>query len=298
MANYESESEYEDANDIEKYAHTSEKFLRYKKSTLELRSPKLKDIHCEYYYLENQNVKKFCKQIKTYGSNLKIDINHVEKLYIDLLQDQEPYFVNHIAIVEYNQYEVDNIENLLEVIDGHHRILALQKLFENDPNFKISIWIRLHYSDHPESQLTRKLFRKYNSLKPFIVDINVSEISSDIIQALNKKFSDGVYIPIKDDKYVRRPSICKSNINNVIQKQLEKLKKNEKLNIDLDINKIIEKFAHYNTLFSSKPIEWFNDNLNEFNDREISSNMYKIANTNKFYLGLIDLDVLVKKCIF
>ena len=236
-----SDSEYEDAKDsITTFTNKSDKFLNYKKKLLGI--SKKSDPYCEYYYLQNEKVKHFCKNINTYGLNLKIDEKHVEQLYIDILTDPDPYLVHHIAIIEYNQYEVDDFENLIQVIDGHHRILALSKLFENDPHFKINIWIGLHISDNPESLKTRKLFRKYNSLKPFIVDINISEFSGDIIQAINKKFSNGVYIPIKDEKYVRRPSICKSNINNLIQKQLEKLKKNEKLNIDLDINKIIDKF--------------------------------------------------------
>lgn len=277
-----------------KYTNTDEKFLRYKSKLLG--KPVRKDKHCEFYYLEGDKIKNFCENIKFYGANLKIEKQHVKDLYEQIITDEDPYLVNHIACVEYNDYRSDQLNSLIEVIDGHHRVLSLIDVFKFKPDFTLGIWIGLHHSNYPESTKTRLLFKKYNSLKPFIVDINISEMSSDIIQALNKKFVRGNYIPIEDKKYVRRPSICKSVINTAIQKQLEKLKKKNLLTIDLDITKILQKFDYYNVLFSKKNIEYFNDRLNELNDRDVSDRMLENARVNNFYLGLVDIDELVKKC--
>lgn len=281
-------------SNLVKYTNNSKEFLRYKKELLG--KPVMKDKYCEFYYLEEDKIKYFCDNIKTYGANLKIEEKHVQDLYEQIISDEDPYLVNHIALVEYNEYRIDNLNCLIEVIDGHHRIEALTKVYELKPNFKLGIWICLHYSNNPESNKTRLLFKKYNSLKPFIIDINISEMSSDIIQGLNNKFGRGNYIPIKDEKYVRRPSICKSVINTSIQKQLEKLKKKNLLTIDLDIKKILQKFDYYNTLFSKKTIDYFNDRLNVFNGKDVSDRMIENAKTNNFYLGLVDIDELVKKC--
>jgi hypothetical protein len=290
-----SDSEYEYATgSINTFTNKSDKFIKYKQKTLG--KPKRFDPHCEYYYLENEKVKDFCENIKKYGANLKIEEQHVKYLYEQIITDKDPYLVNNIALVEYNQYEVDNFEDLIEVIDGHHRIEAIIKVYEVRPDFKLGIWICLHYSNNPESPQTRKLFRKYNSLKPFLVDINISEFSSDIIQAINKKFSNNDFEAIKDATKVHRPSINKKNINEAIQKQLEILKREGKISIDLNIEKIVNKLESYNIEFSSKDINYFNDRSNEFYNDSVSLQMLERSNKNKFYLGLVYIDKLVSKC--
>jgi hypothetical protein len=97
------------------------------------------------------------------------------------------------------------------------------------PDFNISLWVGLHKSDNPDSEQTRTIFKKYNQLKPFIVDVSISEISGKIIAELNKKFSSADYIFIKDSEYVCRPSVKKCTINKMIQRRLETLKKEKNL---------------------------------------------------------------------
>jgi len=284
-----------DINNIIRYTNTDEKYLRYKAKLLGkcLR----KDKYCEFYYLEDEKIGYFCNEIKTYGVNLKIEEKHIQELFEQIITDEEPYLVNNIALVEYEDYRTSDYNCLIEVIDGHHRFIeALRKVYDFKPDFKLGIWICLHKSNNPNNIMTRLLFKKYNSLKPFIVDINISEMSSDIIQALNHKFGRGDYIPIENKKYVRRPSICESVINTFFQKQLEIIKRNELLTMNLDITKILQKFEYYNTLFSRKTIDYFNDRLNVFSGKDVSDRMVENARRNNFYLGLVDIDELVKKC--
>ena len=39
------------------------------------------------------------------------------------------YFVNPIAVIEYVNQSADTPKDLIEIVDGHHRLKVLQKLF-------------------------------------------------------------------------------------------------------------------------------------------------------------------------
>lgn len=279
------------------YSSNEIEYKTYKDSLLGNNLPNRSDPTCEFYYLTDSQVKKFLK-IKQYGLNLKIDSDHVKNMMNELLNNDKPHFFGHIAIIEYNDYKSDTIDNLIELIDGHHRIDCLKKIYELKPDFKISLWVGLHKSDNPNSLLTHSIFKKYNLLKPFIIDVDISEVSGKIINEINSKFNNGIFTLIKDSEYVCRPSIKKTTINTMIQQKLEKLYKATKIKYkDVNIQKIIDKFLEHNTLFSTKDFLWFNNDLNFKNKKPISQKMLTDAIQYKCYLALVDVKVLIDKCI-
>jgi hypothetical protein len=279
------------------YSTNETQYKEYKFSLLGVQVPDRKDPYCEFYYLTGAHVKHFLK-IKQFGLNLKIDHSHIDNMVSDLLESTNPCFFGHIGIIEYNDYNSNTIDNLIEVIDGHHRIMALEKIFAMKPDFNISLWVGLHKSDNPDSEQTRTIFKKYNQLKPFIVDVSISEISGKIIAELNKKFSSADYIFIKDSEYVCRPSVKKCTINKMIQRRLETLKKEKNIEYNkVNVPNIIKKFEECNTLFSSKNIDWFSSDTVYKNKKAISQNMLDYGKKYKCCLALVEVNALVDNCI-
>ena len=84
-----------------------------------------------YYY-----VKEFVQTIYNIINNE--NNNHIEKIIRQIEDANELYFVNPIAVIEYTNHYTDNKQNLIEIIDGHHRIKVLRKILKKHPNMKIN----------------------------------------------------------------------------------------------------------------------------------------------------------------
>jgi hypothetical protein len=290
-------NKYADQNISFDYSTSDPQYKEYKQSLLGVDFPNRTDPSCDFYYLTSDQVKHFIK-IKKFGLNLKIDSSHIDNIISELLESPTPCLFGHIGIIEYNDYKSQTIDNLIELIDGHHRIEALNKIFAKKPDFNIALWVGLHRSDNPDSDQTRYIFKKYNQLKPFIIDISISEISGRIITELNKKFSSDAFVFIKDSEYVYRPSVKKCTLNKMIQRRLEVLKKEKNIKYNsLVIPDIIKKFGECNTLFSSKPLSWFSTDTIYKNKKAISQNMLDNGKKYNCYLALVEMNSVVDNCI-
>ena len=277
----------------------SEEYIDYKDEILG--EPTYIDSKFTTYHIKGgKRTKIFCNKIKRYGLNLPINKKHYKNIETELLTEENPLFCSEFVVVEYTKYETNDKRLLISLIDGHHRKCALDKIFEHHPKFEIDIRVCLYKSDYPDSPETKKLFRKFNILKPFVVDFNIMEISSSIINELNSKFNNqrNKFILIKDtDAAVYKPSIKKSTINEAIQRRLELLKNSKHINAnDIDIQSIILSFIKYNNILSNKTLEWFKTDI-EFGVSTVSSIMIDKAKKSNCFIGLVKLESLINNCI-
>ena len=295
----ENENENEDNDNEETIKPTkiftidSPEYKQYKNSILG--NPTYITIDFSQYHIKSgKNTKKFCKNIKTYGSNLQIIKEHWKAIANELLTEDNPKMYAEFAIVEYKDYETEDKTSLCELLDGHHRQLALNSIYKLKPNFEIDIKVCLYKSNYPDSPETNILFRKFNIQKPFQVDFKIQDISILIMDKLNAKFNIGKFILIKDiHTGVSRPSIKKSLINDYIQERLNYLKNYHHINAnDIHIDSIITNFERENNKLSKQDIKWFNSN-----DTTISVKMLDKARTHNCFIALLDLKLLVKNCI-
>ena len=247
--------------------------------------------------LQDKKVKKFIENIKDYGENLQIDETHCKNLADSLLSKVNPVILHEeFTIIEYTKYKTDDVKSLCELFDGHHRKKAFLDIFRQKSKFNSVIRICLIRSDYPESRQTNMLFRELNTRKPFEVDFTLSDISKLVMTRLNDEFNnsitDFVFIKDKSDSKVYRPSIQKHIINNVILSRLDELKKRYNINKNhLNINLIIKNFIAYNNEISTNKKKIRDD------DKTIKETMINKASRNKCFIGLVNLSMLVKKCI-
>jgi len=254
-----------------------------------------------YHIIGGEKTNMFCKNIKTYGSNLLINREHCKNIETELLIEDSPLIYAEFSVVEYEQHETNDKTTLLELLDGHHRRLALKNIFKKYPNFKIDIRVCVIKSDFPDSPQTKKLFRKFNILKPFDVNFDIMEVANIIINNLSDTFNSRIsnFVLIKDTQSsVYKPSIKKSIINDYIQKRLETLKNSNHINAnDINIDAIIKNFQRYNNKFLKQNIEWFKSNLQFGIGSTITQNMIDKAKKANCFIGLVNLKSLVKCCI-
>lgn len=294
------EQEIDDSKqEVKMFTIESPEFTSYKQKLLGL--PTYTNSRFTTYHIKgSENVKKFCKNIKTYGLNLPIKLEHCKNIETELLTEDSPLLGAEFSLVEYKEHETKDKSTLIELFDGHHRRIALRNIFKNNKNFNIDIRVCIYNSDYPESPESKKLFRKFNILKPFNVDFNIMDIASSIINELNGKFNSSIsnFTFIKDTQSsVYRPSLKKSTLNEYIQKRLELLKNLYNINAnDIQIKSIIQNFERYNNKFSKQNLDWFTSN-EIFGVEKITQIMIEKAKKYKCFLGLVNIKSLIKHCI-
>ena len=284
----------EDSDDSETYTIDSPEYKTYFKKILGY--PEYTKHNISSIILENEKVKTFIENIKDYGVNLQIDETHCKNLTEALLRKINPVIHEEFTIIEYTKYKTDDVKSLCELFDGHHRKRAFLDIFKQKPKYKSVIRICLIKSDYPESSQTNMLFRELNTRKPFEIDFTLSDISKLVLSGLNDEFNNSItgfiFIKDKSDSHINRPSIQKHIINNVILSRLDELKKRYNINKNhININVIIKNFIAFNNEISKNKKKLRDD------DKSISESMIYKASRNKCFLSLVNLNMLVKKCI-
>ena len=291
--------EDEDEKDIV-YDINSPEYIKYKTKHLGSKKPLCRIGSDEFYYIKTtKELEQLCK-LKHYGSNLPIVPKHITK--IEETIENNSSVILPIVVIEYTDFETDYYDKLLAIFDGHHRIQSYKNRLKQDSAFKLLLKIQLIKSDHPESVKTRGLFRELNSVKGFSIDIKSTKFADELCDEINSKFNVEIgkfkFDLIKDQKKVYRPSIAKEDIYSVILLTLAHLQKHNNINsTDIQIKNIIKKCNELNLEFTKKPIDWFYTDKIFGKKQKISPEMFEKATKAKCFLGLVDLKVLIEKCI-
>ena len=295
--------EYKDEEDKEKnilYDIKSPEYIKYKIEHLGSKKPYCRIGNDYFYYINTSKQLKHLCDLKNYGSNLPIVSEHITK--IEETIENNSNVILPIVVIEYTNFKKDNYLDLLEIFDGHHRIESYKNRLKQDSSFKLLLKIQLIQSDHPESIKTRGLFRELNSVKGFSIDIKSTEFADELCDEINKIFTMEIgkfkFVLIKDQKKVYRPNIAREEIYSIILLTLAHLQKHNNINnTDIQIKKIIKKIIELNLEFSKKSIDWFYTDKIFGKKQKISTEMFEKAKKAKCFLGLVDLKVLIEKCI-
>ena len=124
-----------------KFNIASNDYKKYKKDILgDKVKPDREDMKCDFYLITGyRNVKNFVSKIKSFAMNYQTNDEHIKHITRQIRNEDEIYFTNPIALVEYVNYEVEDIHSLIEIIDGHHRIESLKNILQHNRNISIEI---------------------------------------------------------------------------------------------------------------------------------------------------------------
>lgn len=280
------------------------RYKSYKKRILGTLIPAREDSHSEFYLLKTYDqIKIFISRIKSFSLNYKLVNEHVETITRQILLDKEIYITSPIALVEYNSYQSNEVENLIEILDGHHRIESLKNIFELDRTKRINIkswnmeiWIQIYKTDIPDGEITKTLFKKFNNVKPFPVNKDIFDIKLIVLAKLDDIFPK----TIRDSETrCNRPYIRKHNIAMEIEEQIRKqLDISNKDLGSINIDDIIERFTTLNRNLITKSLCWFNDKTKDhYYKSQLSESTYNTAIINGIMIGLVDVKYLISQCI-
>ena len=244
-------------------------------------------------YTLTDNTKTFIDNITEYSYNLEIVEAHWKEIAESLKGDENPKINSEFTVVEFTKLKTKDKKSLCVLFDGHHRYKALQAIYKENPKIIIKIRVCVIQSDLSDSSETNILFNKYNKSKPFIVDFNKNNVSIEIIKLLKGKFNCGTFEYIKEQSHANRPSIITSKINTAILSRLGELHRQYNINYNnININSYIKNFEIYNKKLAKKDKEHFKNN-----DKSITDKMVETAKKANCFLGLVNIDMLVRECI-
>ena len=277
-----------------------DEYIDYKRQLFGKIEPDRTDKYCDFYLCNDiHQIKYFTKNIKEYALNTNISNEHITSIVKKIRKTKELYFVNPIAVIEYVNVRTDTQKDLIEIVDGHHRLQCLKKIINDSQYDDISFtfWVQVYKCEHQKD--ADELFRKYNTSKPFPINLDLTNLITLIIDKLNNAFNRNKFEFIKNTiQRANRPSICKKKFAEKIKDRLEdqlRTTENDDYN-DINIDNIINKFVIYNNSLLSETLEWFNQK-HKRDSSKITENIYKKAKENKCVLGLLRLEELINVCV-
>jgi hypothetical protein len=285
------------------FNYESNEYKEYKVSILGTVSRK--DCKCSFYHFSDSinidKIKAFSK-IKTYSMNYQLNNNHIEKIIRQIEDANELYFVNPIAVIEYTNHYTDNKQNLIEIIDGHHRIKVLRKILKKHPNMKINFWVQTYKAPKPNSIEAITIFNQYNNTKPFNIILDLLDFKLLLVAKLNGEFNknDNNFAVIRDsNSAVYRPYIKQKDFCDELEKRIiTQIEVTRKDLVSDNVDKIFNNFITYNKTLFDKDDKYFNDKTNSsYSGKPISEKQYETAKANKCMLGLVKLDFLISHCV-
>jgi hypothetical protein len=286
-SNESSDEETDTLYDIE-----SQEYKKYLKKILGKETHIVKDEDFRTFTL-TENTKTFIGNIQEYSYNLEIIEDHWKEIAESLKGEEKPKINSEFTVVEFTKLKTKDKKSLCVLFDGHHRYKALQEIYKVNPKIIIKIRICVIQSDLPGSIETNILFKKYNKMKPFIVEFDKSEITIKIINILNIKFSCISFKFIKTQSHANRPSITTVKLNTAIINRLSELSRRFQINYnDIDIDSYIKNFEIYNKKLAKKDKDYFKSI-----DKSITDKMVETAKKANCFLGLVNIDMIVRECI-
>jgi len=283
-----------------KFTINDDEYIDYKRQLFGKIEPDRTDKYCKFYLCNDiQQIKYFTKNIKEYALNTNISKEHITSIVKKIYKTKELYFVNPIAIIEYVNESTDTPKDLIEIVDGHHRLQCLKKIINDSQYDDISFtfWVQIYKCENQKD--ADELFRKYNTSKPFPINLDLTDLITLIIDKLNNQFSRNKFEFIKNTiQRANRPSISKKEFAEKIKDRLEdqlRTTGNYDYN-DISIDNVITKFINYNDSLLSETLQWFNQKC-KGDSGKITENIYKKAKENKCVLGLLPLEELINICV-
>jgi hypothetical protein len=208
------------------------------------------------------STREFVNNIKMWSCQRELNTLHVKNLEQSILD--RGYLLGTFKVIRDKNCD-------LRLIDGQHRVTALQNLMDKNSKFDCDSIVELYEVDSFENEESIKLFFDANNT----LNINGKDTTSSNLQRVLQHFVNeypGIIIDVKEGKRCNRPRINKRIF-------VTKLKQ---LVLDYDQETIIKTISEYN-----KKMGRFSNEVLRLKCGSYSTKMYDIAKENGCFLGLI-----------
>jgi hypothetical protein len=204
----------------------------------------------------------FVNNIKMWSCQRDLNSLHVKNLEQSILD--RGYLLGTFKVIRDKNGEI-------RLIDGQHRVNALQNIMDNDTKFDCDSIIELYEVDSFEDEEATKLFFDANNTLNITGKDTTNFILQSILQHFVKEYPD-IIIDVKEGKRCNRPRINKRLF----------VRKLKELVLNYDQETIINTISEYNKKMGRMSKEVLIRKCGSYSNR-----MYDIAKENGCYLGLI-----------
>lgn len=224
----------------------------------------------------------FIKNIHDYEFNNEINTNHVNSIYNELTNSDDPFMIGYFTIIQ-----CDDENNKLYLLDGHHRKQALLRIMEYNKDSiyidKIYIEIKLYHVSKKDCKQVEELYNKINNVKPYMIKTN-EDIIRNIISRLSKitSFKNGLHSYKNNDTDGNFPYYNINKFTNILRTKLKDREDSDNVNEDVIVDKILE----FNEICENLNIyELFNIDISTYNNKKFmyDKKLSKLRNVG-FYL--------------
>ncbi len=220
--------------------------------------------------LYNPDTIKFVRTIEPYTYNNELNTKHIQSMVANIQQNKR--VIGGVVTIEFN-------DGSICLFDGHHRIEALKKL-DDSVLSEITIIVFHFKSDTRESQQTRELFSKINTVKPFDIKEQDRCSNSNIIVEQLKKRHPGFKQCLRDNKkLVQKGNYLQSAFVDELKAKLKQFDIN---NRPYDTALIVDQIIKFNDSLPNKGLNYIfcKDNIQAAETEE-----FKKMTTKQFYLA-------------
>lgn len=220
--------------------------------------------------LYNPDTVKFVRNIEPYAYNNELNTKHIQSMVTNFQKNK--LVIGGFISIEFN-------DGTICLFDGHHRIEALKKL-DDSVLSEITIIVFHFKSDARESQQTRDLFSKINTVKPFDVKEQERCVNCSIIIEQLKKRHPGFKQCLRDNKrLVQKGNYLQSTF---VEELKTKLKQFDINNRPYDNNLIVDQIMKYNDSLPDKGLNYI---FGKSNIQASETEEFKKMVTKQFYLA-------------
>ena len=206
--------------------------------------------------------REFVNNIKMWACQRDLNDLHVKNLEQSILD--RGYLLGTFKVIRDKNLDI-------RLIDGQHRVSALQNIMDTNSKFDCDSIIELYEVDSFENEESIKLFFDANNT----LNINGTDTTNSNLQRVLQHFVNeypGIFVDVKEGKRCNRPRINKRIF-------VTKLKQ---LILEYDQETIIKTISEYN-----KKMGRFSNEVLIRKCGSYSTKMYDVAKENGCFLGLI-----------
>ncbi len=226
---------------------------------------------CDIYKLSSKDIVQINRR---WSFNRQVNVKHYSNISNDLEQMKNKHLMGTIKLVIDNNYNI-------KIIDGQHRIKAIEEDLLNNPNSNFDHLCEVYkVTDVNYDREILDLFKNANKN----LNVKNSDIPCKILIDTIDKLKKDYPKCIKGDNDISSSNTTKVNRPNVTTKELYTIIQSSNIisEYNLDENKLYNKIKKYNLSIGSS---WTIKELCG-NDNQTSQNVYKKAKQYQFYLGL------------
>jgi hypothetical protein len=231
----------------------------------------------DYKIIKVSSIKEFINT-EHFEHNNTLNKEHVQDLKQKIKQSKSGVLKGTFSIIKFK-------DNTIILMDGHHRLLALEELYEGEEFDKdFEFFVEVNTLDIEHSQTDDKVlevFRRLNNTKPFNNNMSKTVNNRNIMVRVEKKWKH-LFSKTKEKKRNKFPYLNKEGFSQALRKMLDDIE-------NVDEESIFNKIVEHNRKLRSEPLVYLKKLYPKISIEEHKKKETQLKK-NKCYLGMLSSD--------